>query len=328
MGALFLFVTLVIYSMNHGVLINNYTSIVWHFVFNMLLAFITLIINQSMEIKPISEGLCIAVGILQHYFFIASFIFMTVLSVETCWRSRNAMEVMAAPLTGVAALNENEESNLRNQESRSSDSLLSKTFFFAGNTGDFDRKRHIQEVVSVYVITAISTMLPIIFNYLSYETYDKCGNWRPRFGENKCFYSDRINKARWFYAPIGLCLAINLIMFGINVFYLFKHKANFESFLWTMVKYLFLVVGIGVIWTFEIFSGIFADDKTEFKWYFTDVLQMLQGVWIFLAFVIFNPNARKELKSRVRGGENRQEASNGNHPHDIPLVDDVDNKKD
>ena len=49
------------------------------------------------------------------------------------------MEVFATPLTGVAALNENEESNLKNQESRSSDSLLSRTFFFAGNTGHFDR---------------------------------------------------------------------------------------------------------------------------------------------------------------------------------------------
>ena len=52
---------------------------------------------------------------------------------------RNAMEVIATPLTGVAALNENEESNLKNQESRSSDSLLSRTFFFAGNKGQFDR---------------------------------------------------------------------------------------------------------------------------------------------------------------------------------------------
>ena len=51
------------------------------------------------------------------------------------------------------------------------------------------------------------------------------------------FFTDRINKARWFYAPIGICLAINLIMFGVNVFYPFKHKTNFESFLWTMVKY-------------------------------------------------------------------------------------------
>lgn len=46
---------------------------------------------------------------------------------------------------------------------------------------------------------------------------------------------------------------------------------------------------------------------------------MLQGVWIFLAFVVFNPNAREELKSKVRGGERRQE---------VALVDDVDNRRD
>ena len=59
------------------------------------------------------------------------------------------------------------------------------------------------------------------------------------FKETYLFLSfiDRINKARWFYAPIGICLLINLIMFGVNVFYLFKHRTNFESFLWTMVKY-------------------------------------------------------------------------------------------
>ena len=29
--------------------------------------------------------------------------------------------------------------------------------------------------------------------------------------------------------------------------------------------------------------------------YFTDVLEMLQGVWIFFAFVVCNPSAREEL---------------------------------
>ena len=51
---------------------------------------------------------------------------------------RNALLAGAAPLTGGAALNENEQSNLQEQESTSSDSLLSNTFFFDGKTG-FDR---------------------------------------------------------------------------------------------------------------------------------------------------------------------------------------------
>merc|ERR1712080_454936 len=75
-------------------------------------------------------------------------------------------------------------------------------------------------------------------------------------------------------------------MFFINGVLLFKYRKDFESFAWTLTRYLLLVLGIGVVWTFEIFSGVFADDETEWQWYATDVLEMLQGVWIFLAFVV------------------------------------------
>ena len=51
----------------------------------------------------------------------------------------NALAAVSAPLTGGAALNDNEKSNLTEQESRSSDSLLSKTFFFDGKKNVFDR---------------------------------------------------------------------------------------------------------------------------------------------------------------------------------------------
>lgn len=63
-STLFLLATLVIFSLKHVVLINNYTSIVWHFVLCMFIAFIILIFNQSTEIKPVSEPLCVAVGML------------------------------------------------------------------------------------------------------------------------------------------------------------------------------------------------------------------------------------------------------------------------
>ena len=56
------------------------------------------------------------------------------------------------------------------------------------------RTRHIQEVVSAYAITAILTIAPLIANFVSEDTLDKCDVWRPRFGENKCFYSGMIKK--------------------------------------------------------------------------------------------------------------------------------------
>ena len=122
----FMIITLVIYSRDKAIR-NNYTWIVSHFVLNMLLAFIILIVNQSADIKTLNEGLCTAIGkhltirsnnstvhivrpsrnmvkilflypksnptslilaILQHFFFTSAFIFMTILSVETSWRSR------------------------------------------------------------------------------------------------------------------------------------------------------------------------------------------------------------------------------------------------
>ena len=35
--------------------------------------------------------------------------------------------------------------------------------------------------------------------------------------------------------------------------------------------------------------------------YATDILEMLQGVWIFLAFVVCNPTARDELGKIICG---------------------------
>ena len=57
----FMIITLVIYSRDKAIR-NNYTWIVSHFVLNMLLAFIILIVNQSADIKTLNEGLCTAIG--------------------------------------------------------------------------------------------------------------------------------------------------------------------------------------------------------------------------------------------------------------------------
>ena len=51
--------------------------------------------------------------------------------------------------------------------------------------------------------------------------------------------------------------------------------------------------------------------------YLTDILEMLQGLWIFIAFVLFNPEIL--LKTLISG---KQEL---NPAETKPLVDDVDN---
>ena len=44
------------------------------------------------------------------------------------------------------------------------------------------------------------------------------------------------------------------------------HGTLVSGYLYWISRYALLVVGIGIVWTFEIFSGIYADDETETKW--------------------------------------------------------------
>ena len=49
--------------------------------------------------------------------------------------------------------------------------------------------------------------------------------------------------------------------------------------------YLRLFLGMGFIWIFEIIAGLFDEHVHESAWYFTDILNMLQGFYVFLIFV-------------------------------------------
>ena len=54
--------------------------------------------------------------------------------------------------------------------------------------------------------------------------------------------------------------------------------------------------------------------------YLTDILEMLQGLWIFIAFVLFNPEIL--LKNLISG---KQDPGEPNPTETKRLVDDVDN---
>ena len=134
----------------------------------------------------------------------------------------------------------------------------------------FFRSRYIAEVTSAYAIAFILSLGATIANFLPTSVLLECDFLRPRFGENKCFYSgkfswislgfkwvtdcklffnsfyhiylnflcalDRINKAIWFYVPIGLCLLINAIMCLVNGCYIFKYKRDFEGIMFTILR--------------------------------------------------------------------------------------------
>ena len=61
-----------------------------------------------------------------------------------------------------------------------------------------------------------------------------------------------------------------------------------------------LFFGMGFTWIIDIISGLISDDVVaEHHWYFTDILNMLQGVYIFIIFVckrnVFRIIFRKDI---------------------------------
>ena len=136
--------------------------------------------------------------------------------------------------------------------------------------------------------------LPLIISVLTgiTEATLDCSPFKPNFGENTCFFDNLEAKAVWFYLPIGLFLLVNITMFVMTVIRLYsvdaeqrkvngKRTDKYDRF----VIYLRLFLGMGAIWIFEIFAGLTDDYVHESVWYFTDVLNMFQGVYVFVIFV-------------------------------------------
>ena len=71
-------------------------------------------------------------------------------------------------------------------------------------------------------------------------------------------------------------------------------------------RYLKLFIGLGLIWSLEIVGGLLSPDSiNETAWYFADVLNILQGVYIFIIFVckkdVINVIFQKEVGSYSLG---------------------------
>ncbi|KAH0561013.1 hypothetical protein KQX54_011085 [Cotesia glomerata] len=122
---------------------------------------------------------------------------------------------------------------------------------------------------------------------------------RPRFGEKMCwFYGDREILA-YFFGPIGVLLIINVIFFiatareltcGLWKGEFVKSTTERAALGRVCLK---LVIVMGVTWVADIIS--WAVGGPNYLWYFTDLLNALQGLFIFIV-VGWQPQVRAGLK--------------------------------
>lgn len=159
----------------------------------------------------------------------------------------------------------------------------------------------------------------------------ECAWYRPRFGEETCFFTDKWSKFLLFYLPISLMLVVSLFMFvwvvkvllgterqkrrlhlreankrsdKMNKYVMVKmsscHCSDNVTFL-RFIIYLKLFLGMGFIWTFEIVAAM--SDSDQKWWYVTDFLNMSQGAYVFISSVCNRKVLQVIFNERTRPGK-------------------------
>ncbi|XP_012233862.1 probable G-protein coupled receptor Mth-like 1 [Linepithema humile] len=122
---------------------------------------------------------------------------------------------------------------------------------------------------------------------------------RPRFGEKQCWFYGDMEILAYFFGPVGVLLAINLLFFAVTARELtcglwkgeFVKSTTERATLGRICMKLVIVMGI--TWVADVLS--WAVGGPQYIWYVTDLINAFQGVLIFVA-VGFQPQVRAAVK--------------------------------
>ncbi|XP_038206470.1 probable G-protein coupled receptor Mth-like 3 isoform X1 [Zerene cesonia] len=140
--------------------------------------------------------------------------------------------------------------------------------------------------------SCIFLIIALITNFVEGNHY------KPGIGDNNCWFSGRAQTWIYFYGPIAVLIAANIILFVMSSFSLWTHNKKYEVNKLNNLKRKFLVslklfLVMGISWIFEIAS--FAHGEKHILWKIMDTFNCLQGVIIFLILVVFRRRAMKGL---------------------------------
>jgi len=269
----FLFATLLVYAIipklrptKEGM---EYTKLMLHYTFAMLMAFICLVsVQLTPSLDEDNPGFCGFLGFATQFFFLTAFTFMCMMSVEPymqiAWQSRStpkrylkevicgySVPLLFLIMTGIAESSMDQCSKYRprfNEKQCWFSDIESKSIWFFLPIG-----------IALLINTVIFALTCRAVCALDKQARD-----------------------------LGITSG--------------QRSKNMERFL-TFLK---LFLGMGILWIFEIISGGYLDDQAgEESWWVTDTLNMLQGVYIFVIFV-FKRNVIVAIKEKFGGGDRRK----------------------
>ncbi|XP_050304480.1 probable G-protein coupled receptor Mth-like 1 [Anthonomus grandis grandis] len=145
-----------------------------------------------------------------------------------------------------------------------------------------------QERIRLYFYEAYAWGGPFIFAFVGAvsDLSGTCSMIRPGFAEKQCWFAGDTEIMTYFFIPMGILLSINLILFALTAQELTCGLWKRELVKSTTERAALgrvcakLVVVMGVTWIMDVISW-FAGGP-EYAWYFTDLINCLQGVFIFI----------------------------------------------
>ncbi|XP_037081588.1 uncharacterized protein LOC119102326 [Pollicipes pollicipes] len=186
------------------------------------------------------------------------------------------------------------------------------------------RKRFRLYALYAWGLPLLMAMLALIMDLA--PGIDNCSVIKPAFGRYRCLFQNRKAFIAYFYIPIGVLLTICLVLYILTVknlsvpskmpgrdastanMSMSKQYAKQTGKRRKLCAKLFLIMGI--TWVAELLSYLIGDSVV---WYFFDVINILQGFFIFVAFIL-RPKVLQYIKktalqslSRSFGHESQQD---------------------
>lgn len=146
-----------------------------------------------------------------------------------------------------------------------------------------------QELLRLRLYSAYAWGLPMLITTIAVcvNSAPDSSLLRPGFGEHGCWFSgERLSIFAYFFGPIGVLLCINIMLFVSTTYQLTCGLWKRDDVKSTTEKTalgkvcLKLVVVMGVTWIADVLSWIIGGPHSA--WFFTDLINALQGVFIFL----------------------------------------------
>ncbi|EEB14456.1 class B secretin-like G-protein coupled receptor GPRmth1, putative [Pediculus humanus corporis] len=260
----FLLATFIVYSLPE--LRNLHGKNLMSEVASLLTAYIALVTTQ-LGGNTISDTLCIICGFLTQYGFLATFFWLNVMCFDI-W------------------------------------STFSGFGKFSGRVKVKELKKYI--LYSFYA-WGCPTLILLVTVAIDYSPNVPDFIIKPNIGTKKCYFETKIATLVYFYAPMAVIVICDITLFVLTAFKICKvrketkvlmqneNRRNEETNKQRYNLYLKLFLVMGINWVTEIISWLFEGPK-EF-WYFTDFMNSLQGVLIFVICVL-TKSTKKRISKR------------------------------